>query len=135
LKNSFSVVSSSGLLTFDPALNRQTSIGPMLLFDFGEQALNLGFLTGIDAERVNVMARGFQFVDQPWDLARRACRCRPYSRPWQNAGRRPRRWRRLRRPVSLRRDFPPSFSHKFLFEYFNHTRPCRVDCKRNFSMP
>jgi hypothetical protein len=29
-KNNFSVVSSSGLLMFDPALNRQTSIGPML---------------------------------------------------------------------------------------------------------
>jgi len=29
LKNSFSVVSISGLLTFEPALNRHTSIGPI----------------------------------------------------------------------------------------------------------
>jgi hypothetical protein len=30
--------------------------------------LNFGFLTGIDAERVGIEARGFQLVDQPLRL-------------------------------------------------------------------
>ena len=39
------------------------------LFDLGKQVLNLGFLTGIDAERVGLEARSLQLSDQPWDLA------------------------------------------------------------------
>ena len=64
LEEQLSVVSSSGLLTFDPALNRQTSIGPISFSTSCEHCLDFGFLTGIDAERVEPRALGLQFIDK-----------------------------------------------------------------------
>jgi len=87
--------STTGLLAGTVAGLIQDSLSTGLIGIGGLAKTLVGFLAGIDAERVRAKARSLEFVDQrlglggvtPADTDR-------VSRLWRNAGRPPRRWHR-----------------------------------------
>jgi len=113
LKNSFSSYPTA-VVDVRAALKRQTR-SVRCSFRRRQTASELRLPDGIDAERV--ASRPVPSARRPalatW--LRHAGKCKLYNHPWQNAGRRPRRWHRLRRQVLLRRAFrilmPPTSSY------------------------
>ena len=59
-----------GLVDVRPGVEQANLNRPDVVFDVNEQLPNVGFLPGVDAERVNPVACGTQLVDQPLRLGR-----------------------------------------------------------------
>ena len=84
-----------------------------LLFDAGEQVLNLGLLTGVDAERMDLLTGGLELVDQGLRLggvaAANADRVAAFGETSRHRGAdRIARADQYRDPAALRHPIPPN---------------------------